>query len=51
MVAFGRPELSAITSRDVRFTAEQGHIAFLLTRSFMARMVLRSGIARQLIER
>ncbi len=51
MEAFGGRELSEIASRDARSSGEQGHIAFVLTHGFMARMVLRSGVARQLIER
>ena len=50
MVAFGSRVLSETTLRDVRSTGEQGHIAFLLSHGFMARMVLRSGVARQLVE-
>ena len=50
MVAFGSRVLSETTLRDVRATREQGHIAFLLSHGFMARMVLRSGVARQLVE-
>jgi hypothetical protein len=50
MVAFGSRELSTTTSRETRSTGAQGHIAFVFTHGFMARMVLRSGVARQLIE-
>ena len=50
MVAFGNRGLSVTICRDACSTGEQGHIAFVLTHGFMARMVLRSGVARQLIE-
>ena len=50
MSAFGSRVLSETTPRDARTTAEQAHIAFLLSHGFMARMVLRSGVARQLVE-
>jgi hypothetical protein len=50
VVAFGGRVQSEITLRDPRHTGAQGHIAFVFTHGFMARMVLRSGIARRLIE-
>ena len=50
MVAFGNRGLSVTTSHETRSTGAQGHIAFVFTHGFMARMVLRSGVARQLIE-
>jgi hypothetical protein len=50
MVAFGSRELSETTLRDAHSTGAQGHIAFVFTHGFMARMVLRSGVARQLID-
>ena len=50
MVAFGSRGLSATMSEEAHSTGEQGHIAFVLTYGFMARMVLRSGVARRLIE-
>ncbi len=50
MVAFEGRALSVTTSMNARSTGEQSHIAFMLTHGFMARMVLRSGVARQLIE-
>src|SRR5262247_2266201 len=50
MMAFGSRVLSVTTSRDAHSPGAQGHIAFVLTHGFMARMVLRSGIARQLSE-
>ena len=43
MVAFGSRVLSETTLRDVCATREQGHIAFLLSHGFMARMVLEWG--------
>ena len=49
MPVFGSQELSETICRVARSAEKQGHIAFVLTHGFMARMVLRSGIARQLI--
>jgi hypothetical protein len=50
MVAFGSRGLSATMSREAHSPGEHGHIAFVLTYGFMARMVLRSGVARRLVE-